>query len=62
MKQELGVMTHTYNPSIWGAEAGGWRAQGQPRLHNQILSQDKQTNNQTMEQKTITTSPKKRGH
>lgn len=37
---KLGMVTHTYNPSIWEAETGGWpRVQGQPELHNETLSQ-----------------------
>jgi hypothetical protein len=37
----LGMMVVTTNPSTWEAKAGGWRVQGQPGLHNKILSQKK---------------------
>jgi hypothetical protein len=36
---EPGVVVHTSNTSTQEAEVGGWRVQGQPRLHREILSQ-----------------------
>jgi hypothetical protein len=39
-----GVVTHTYNPHTWEAEAGGSEVQSQPGLHSEILFQNKQAN------------------
>jgi hypothetical protein len=51
------VVAHAFNPSTWEAEAGGflssrlaWSTEwvpGQPGLHRETLSQNKQTNKQT---------------
>jgi hypothetical protein len=32
-KNELGMVVHTCNPSIWKSEPGGSQVQGQPGLH-----------------------------
>jgi hypothetical protein len=34
MDIKLGVVVHTFNPSIQEAEAGGSQVQGQPGLHS----------------------------
>jgi hypothetical protein len=36
---KLSVVLHTCNSSTWEVEAGGLTVQGQPGLHNEILSQ-----------------------
>jgi hypothetical protein len=56
-----GVVVHTFNPRTWEAEAGrflssrpAWSTKwvpGQPGLHRETLSQNKQTNKQTNKQK-----------
>jgi hypothetical protein len=35
----LGLVEHTYNPSIWEAEAKGSQVKGQPGLYSETLSQ-----------------------
>jgi hypothetical protein len=51
-KQKLGIVVHAYNPSTRETEAGGWKVQGQPGLHNETLSLKK-------EKKIIVTSHKR---
>jgi hypothetical protein len=46
-QSKLSEVVHTCNPSTWEAEAGGFRAPGQPALHSKTLSQkEKQKVNQ----------------
>jgi hypothetical protein len=62
------MVAHAFNPSTWEAEAGGFlssrkvwsteRVPGQPGLHRETLSRNKQTNKQTKQNKT---KPKKQG-
>jgi hypothetical protein len=33
------MVVHIYNPSTQETEAGGWKIQGQPGLHNKTLPQ-----------------------
>lgn len=42
----LGMVVHPYNPSVWEAEVGGCRIQGQSWLRSDILSQRKHKQNQ----------------
>jgi hypothetical protein len=56
----LGVVAHTFNPSTWEAEAGGFLVQVQPGLQSEfqdsqgytekhcLEKQNKQTNKQTV--------------
>jgi hypothetical protein len=40
--QKQGVVVHFCNPSTQDAKAGGFKVQGQPRLHSKSLSQKTQ--------------------
>jgi hypothetical protein len=40
-KPKLGVVAHTFNPSTWEAEAGGFLSSGQPGLQSEF--QDRET-------------------
>jgi hypothetical protein len=44
---ELSVVIHAYNPSTWGAEAGGLRVWSQSGLHSEILAQKKKKKSET---------------
>jgi hypothetical protein len=49
---ELTAVAHAYNLPILEVEAGGLHSQGQPGLHNEILSQNKKTSKQPIDQPT----------